>query len=140
MQYLKLEYSSHTEETSTPDPNDAWDRASTSTDHTVHGLRLFKTDQYQALPCPDKFKSGDKLFCLWAIYSTGDSFGHAEGSGLEFISYHKTRELAEKNEEAINEGASEITLDNGEKQTIYRSWDGYFESLDSLTVRKLEIE
>ncbi len=141
MKYLEIKTSSYSEDEDRElDPDDSWDRLSSSTTWSVHGLKLLDEEAYQALPCPDDFKSGDKLFCLWVQYSSGDSFGHDAGAQFEFISYHKTSELAAENESIITSGGNEITLDNGEKQTVYRSWDGYFESLDSANVSELEIE
>ncbi len=140
MKYLELLRTSHSVDTSEADPNDSWDRPNTYTTHRVEGLRLCDKDGYGCLPVDDDIKSGDTLWVLYAIYSTGDSFGHDEGGQFEWLSWHRTEELAQKNLSAIEAGASSLTLDNGKRQDFYRGWDGYFESLDSLEVKPLIVE
>jgi hypothetical protein len=140
--YLDLDANSYTHETTVPDPTDKWDRASTSTSWDVNGLILKEKDAYKALPCADDVKQGDEFYVVYAVYSTGDSFGHDEGASLEFISYHKNPDLAFENKKAMeshSDGQIQIKLDNGETVQRYCPWDGYFECLDYVQVDKFMV-
>ena len=44
---------------------------------------------------PDGIKSGDSLFVLWCVYSSGDSFGHGTGYS-EVLAVYKDVEVAKK--------------------------------------------
>ena len=133
-QYLHLEYSSHTEETSEVDPDDDWSRASTQTYWDIKGISLSSKDGEYALPAGFPVEVGDEVHVLYVVYSTGDSFGHDDGAYLEVLSFHKKSEVAFKNLAAVESymGSSELAIefDNGEILKRQVSWDGYFESLD----------
>ncbi len=140
MGYLELIYSSYSEDTSEVDPEDSWDRPNTATTYDVRGLKLVDQDGYKRLPVDDDVSVGDDLWVVYAVYSTGDTFGHDEGGGFEWLSYHRTEEAAQKAKSDDEQGSDFITLDNGKQQKFYRSWDGYFESLDSLEIKRLTVD
>lgn len=137
--FLELMVDSQTDETSEPDPDDRWDRASTSTNWFVNGVRIREKDSGEhCLKADFDVKAGDIVHCLYAIYSSGDSFGHDAGYSLEVLSFHKDAALAKKNLDAVAGARSshmmEIETDSGGKFERYCPWDGYFESLDSIEV------
>lgn len=134
MKFVTLEAESYTDQIREPDPEDRWDSGESNTSWNVVGLSLENKDSHQALPVDDSIKIGDVLYAVYVIYSTGDSFGHYGGSDIELISVHKNKELAQKNKIAIEEDKP-VVLDNGETLKLYRSWDCYFNSLDSANMK-----
>ena len=136
IKYLKLVYTSRTQTTKEPDSEDGWDRGDTETSYEVRGVTLQEEDSYNAIPV-EHINKGDTIYIVYAVYSTGDTFGTDSGGEIELVSVHKTKELAEKNVRMINSRTKKeancsisIELDNGNIFTRYCPWDGYFESLD----------
>lgn len=138
MKYVELERSSEMHETSRPDPEDEWDRANTRTTWYVEGLSLHDEDAYGRLPVDFEVSNGDELFAVYAVYSTGDSFGHDDCSDLEFIDVFKDFEKAKKCVDDIKattgRHSAAYTKENGQVVQVHIPWDGYFEHLDELTV------
>lgn len=132
--YVELVYSSFGSETRTPASDDDWDRGDTQTTWHVSGAKLVKKTGYKTVPYDGELKQGDTVYCLYAVYSTGDSFGHDEDGSMEFLSVHKTSELAFENKKNLEAGGVEIKHDNGSVEKIYKPWEGYFESLSFITV------
>lgn len=77
---------------------------------------------------------GDIIFVVIANYSGGDSFGWANNKYVDVCSINKDSNIAYYNLKALGSKKPIITLDDGTTHSYYRSWDGYFESLDSLEV------
>lgn len=136
--YIRLVYDCYTTvEDKELDPDDPWARADTYNTVVIDSLRLTKEDEYQAIPLTIR-NIPDEMFALVGIYSTGDSFGCDYEGEVEFISVHRTKKLAEKNKLALMT-SDVIEHDNGKKETIYKPWEGYFNSLGSLEVYKLKV-
>jgi hypothetical protein len=130
-----------------PDPEDRWDRASTYTSWRVEGVELSDSDKYQAMQVDFPVKIGDKVWALYAVYSTGDSFGHDDGRNLELISFHKKESVARSNYETLIKRkpgdvkfSAKIKTDSGKQIDFYVPWDGYFESLDYLELESFKVE
>lgn len=145
--YLDLVTSSYGHNTSEADPDDRWSRASTSTSWTVEGVRLSEKDGHQSLAADFPVQIGDVVHVLYAVYSTGDSFGHDEGAYLEFLSVHKDYEVAKRNLEAVqgrdtakNKYTMVLEFDSGGKVERHCPWDGYFESLDYVRLESLVVQ
>jgi hypothetical protein len=143
--YVKLLVDSFSEMTREADPDDEWDRGDSYTQWNVTGLKLDTKDSRRALPVDEDVEVGQTLYAVYAIYSTGDTFGHDEGACIELVSLHKTEEITLRNVIAIETGYKEsgslmIELDNGEKISRYCPWDGYFESLDSVQIGEFTVE
>ena len=88
-------------------------------------------------------KVGDDVYVLWAIWSTGDSFGFAEGGQSEVIGVFKNEKLANDNKRLLNDathGIVKIVTDDGSKFEYYIPWGGYFENLDEIKVEKRTIK
>ncbi len=130
-------------------------RGTTTTTWHVNGLRLVSEEspKYWGYRETTKVnfepKKGNLYHLLYAVYSTGDSFGHDEGKCFEVIGVYKSRKVAEENEKRLNEGKPSqkgswgstmvlLKLEGTTKQHPYnRPWDGYFERLDRLEVLTL---
>ena len=130
MNYLHLRTRNKSVDTSRPDPTDSWDRADTHTTWYVEGLGLQDTDYSDSVPNYLAAKVGDTLWVLYAVYSTGDSFGRDEDANLEFINVFARREDAITARHSLADGNPPYTLSNGQTITFgWIPWNGYFESL-----------
>lgn len=128
------------------DENDSWSRESTSTHWTVEGLKLAQNDNYGTVAVAFKPVKGEIYHLLYAVYSTGDSFGHDEGRNFEAIGVYKDRKVAEENEKRLTSAPKKganwddqfkaiVLKTEGLGEHKYsRPWVGYFESLDRLEV------
>ena len=134
---LKVVYHSRTYTTREGDPNDQWDRGNTSTDHSVTGLVV--GEDYHGLYLDGEVKPGDTVWLVYAVYSTGDSFGHDQDKCIEFFTVHRDESVAKFNARALAGYEPEkdfsqrekffLSLDNGEQFQTVPPWSGYFESL-----------
>ena len=133
------------QETSTPDPDDRWDRASTSTDHTITGFHAApETDEkYYDLVIPYEPQYDEEYFLLYAVYSTGDSFGHDEGAGIEYIGFYRKNQLdiAQENQRKIegqdldsDKYSLKLNSPAAKEFDQHAPWIGYFESLDIVEI------
>lgn len=87
--------------------------------------------------CPDvvsnlDIKNGDKIYIVYAVWSTGDSFGQSDNSESECFGLFKdvdsAKELAAKLESS-SEMKDFVTSDGQVFNHYSLPWDGYFESL-----------
>lgn len=102
---------------------------------TVSGITLSEEDGGQfSLPCDFNVTVGDMVYVVYAVYSTGDSFGHDSGAYLEVLSFNRDGERAERNKAAAEGGhiSGTLTIEFDAGGMVERGcpWDGYFESLD----------
>lgn len=132
--YVEIEYDCHGHTTRECDHTDSWDRGDTSTTWYVTGVKLVDKVGYKVIAYPGELKPGDTINLLYAVYSTGDSFGSDEDGSIEFISVHKDAELAFKNKTKLKNDHDTIIHDDGTEEKIYVPWNGYFESLSYLSV------
>lgn len=143
MTNIRILECTRTQETSTPDSDDKWDRADTSTSHDIKGFEI--SEKYFDLTIDFTPEYGIVYFLLYGVYSSGDSFGHDAGYGIEFLGLyekHKTADLNLKRVEALTVGtrpAPRVTLltDFGIDYEIYVPWFGYFERLDYLRIEQV---
>lgn len=119
--YIGVNATEHVSETSEPDPNDRWDRASTCTDWTINGIKVSRKEGYQLLPI--EIDAGHPVYVVYAIWSTGDSFGHDENYGCEAMAVLPTREEADKEVARLKE-VKDYSV----------PWNGYFESLTTIDI------
>jgi hypothetical protein len=139
---------SHT--TRHPDTNDRWDRGNTHSNWTVSGLRLTNRE-YGDVTADFEVMAGDVLYMVYAIYSTGDSFGRDENGRIDYITVHKSGEIARANEKALNakttlkgkngdyEWNVNLQTDSGIVFPYHVPWLGYFESLTGVYVEAFEV-
>jgi hypothetical protein len=144
MTYLHLNVSKFTWETRQADPYVRYDRADTVTQWDVHGISLSDKDGEYALPVDFPVQVGDKVYVVYAIYSSGDTFHRDVSSNFEVISFHKNYDIAMKNQEALQElhknAQMQIEYDSGAVVKRYCPWDGYFESLDNVIVEVYTVD
>lgn len=128
--YLHLETSSYAY--CTREPYDEWDRGDSAREWAVHGVHLAPHDGEHALPVDFDVVVGDIVHAVYAVYSTGDTFGHDAGAYLEVLSFNKDAAMAARNcaSAKANQGELTIEFDSGGVVRRQRPWDGYFESLD----------
>jgi len=134
--------------------DDDWSRDSYSTDHNIVGFKCAaeSENRYYDLTVPYYPEDDTTYYVLYAVYTTGDSFGQDPGRGVEFIGFYKSDQLdiANDNMSKIESddfsGKSEsfsIKLRTPDGQNTFTQscgWKGYFESLDYVdiaSVRKM---
>lgn len=88
----------------------------------------------------DPLTDGDKLYAIYVVWSTGDSFGHSTRGNTEILCVNKNQDMADRNLEKIKNAKTMavLELDNGTTMNCYcGSWEGYFESLDYLDIAEV---
>jgi hypothetical protein len=139
MTNIKVEYDAHMYVTRKGDPDDMWDRDSTDGDVYVNGIRVVD-DSYRDVSVPFDVDDDHNYYLLYAVYTTGDSFG-SDGGNTEWIDLFRTRAAADAAKKSIEETtgsfSASYTRDDGTDIKIHIPWDGYFETLDELTVKKV---
>ncbi len=129
-------------ETSVPDPEDRWERAHTSTEHYIYGFRVTGTYFDLAVRFEPEFEVD--YYLLYAVYSTGDTFGHDAGGNIEFLGLYEKYETAQMNLMRVQARTSNddapVTLltDFGIDYEFYIPWFGYFEGLDYVTIETIQ--
>lgn len=127
------------EETSTPDPDDEWDRADTSSTHYIDGFEV--ESKFYDLSVNFEPDYDSTYFLLYAVYSTGDSFGHDHAASIEYLGLfenYETAELNMKRVEAMTDfGSCTLLTDLGMDYDVYIPWFGYFESLNYIRIERI---
>jgi hypothetical protein len=129
MTKLYLYKSSEVEITRVADSDDDWDRDDTYTTWDFDQvsldkpLHIFDTESFETGFDVNK---GDVLHVVVAVWSDGNSFGHDSGRNSEVFGCFKTYEEAEELQNNLEEK-------NGYKPHQL-PWDGYFESLDYISI------
>ncbi len=144
---LEIVDDAYSNDTSEPDTDDSWDRANTHTSHNIVGFRAAPESdgKYYDIEIPYAPLFEERYYLLYAVYSTGDSFGHDEGSSIEYIGFYKPSQLgiAQENERKLNDftrdrnhGKYSVKLKSPEGKIYDQSvpWVGYFESLDHMDI------
>lgn len=138
---LYVKYNSDKYTTREADADDEWDRGNTTSKHVLEYISLAAESAYSTVTYPGEVKVGEKIYLLYAVYSTGDSFGHDEDACIELISVHKNLDVARFNYETIKNNTDkrydvqlELSQDNGQTWKMSPPWNGYFESLSYLKI------
>ena len=102
--------------------DDEWSRADTSTSHSIEGIELCLSNP----DCVGAFLAypGDEVHLVSVVYSTGDSFGHDQGSGLEHIAVFFTKEKADRCRdqiEAYNNLQGQVSSSYADKNTLEKT-------------------
>jgi len=114
-----------------------------SYDFRVTGVSLTSRNRYdeEKLGCLVDVKAGEPVFVLYMTYSTGDSFGRADGKG-EVIWVFKDSALAMKakskweaeNDKRDPEFTIEFEVDGGQTVRQSNPAAGYFENVGTIDV------
>lgn len=101
------------------------------------------------VPCPEGVKVGDTVYLVFAIWSSGDSFGMAHGGSSDAVGAYRTAEEAERVAAILRKGdrsgdyetrtAAEILDGNGRPYRYCKDWMGYFDSLNSIEVHPIKV-
>lgn len=93
----------------------------------------------------ETFKVPDDTTIVWVVYmrySTGDSFGHADGK-IDIIHCTSNEEAAHKLANQIQKNPNEYTIkfvnDFGREISIYNNGAGYFERIEYIEVERYEV-
>lgn len=134
------------------DPSDRWSRDSTRTEWNICGCDVEIPPGYVEFDSIETNYSGN-LYALYAINSSGNSFGRDEQEYFTLIwvfndlqmalnaknkiSDHATwyRELRynKKNKKYKSEYSVDIEIEN-DILTVHAAWNGYFEKLDEIDI------
>ena len=125
--------------------DDEWDRDSTKTIHNIKGFHVVESEgkhyKYYDFVLEEEPQFFQVYFLLYAIYSTGDSFGHDEDAGIEYYGLYTCdqMDIARKNKKALEDADFEVILlnTNNEEYTENIPWDGYFESLTEVLLEPI---
>lgn len=156
------------EPTREPDPDDSWDRGSTVTFRTIHGIRLAPVNSkgeisgYGDLSVKGPLEVGKPYWLVYTEYSTGDSFGHDENSSVTYHELYDSEEKAmaaiaalEAGDRIADDGkwdfsskpkekddywTTHILTNEGERLPVSKSWNGYFESLNGHRAEKFILQ
>lgn len=138
---------------------DKWDRDDTSSDWAVNGIELVpeehgSADLYAKFPV----KINKTYWLVYAIYSTGDSFGRDENGSLEEIEIYEDETMAWDCAREIRKHADmysaiersyrlkmkkpkdfdsytvKVIGGDGKEMEVHTPWNGYFESLSYVEV------
>lgn len=142
MKFLKLNAEAFVEVSREARGDDSWDRGDTKTYWYVNGIELVEDDKYMCVKNYLDAKVGDRIFVVYAVYSTGDSFGNDEDKNLEFINVFSCREDANACAEILSNARETATyvLSNGERVSYgYIPWSGYFERLSYIEVEEFTV-
>jgi len=147
MSLVKVSKNEYEMVTRVKDSNDKWDRDDTHTDHEILGLELVE-DERRFYDINTSFQvDPDKSYLLlYAIYSTGDSFGRDEQGEFEAIDLFEThqKDIVNTNIKRIEDPYKmdrnsfnekyrlSLIHHTGIEYTMYTPWEGYFESLDEV--------
>lgn len=133
---LAVSYSTNSWTTRERNPDDEWDRDNTASEHTMQNICIAGQFNYPTITYPGVVEPGEKVYLVYAVYSTGDSFGHDEDRCVELVSVHKNIDVARENLQKIQASKDDdytsklvLSQDNGQTWTINPPWCGYFESL-----------
>lgn len=123
------------------DESDGWDNGDTAGEVSNVTARITgrePTDYgYDSKVVDLPAEPGDTIFAVVADYESGSTFGRSGGYAAvvdAFTSKEKAYELAE--EASSKTGGYEFSF---EGRDYYRSWKGYFESLNSMDVWELTV-
>jgi hypothetical protein len=123
---VHLEKDSETEVTRYPEGDDAWDRGNTHTRWSFGRVYLHPPRRWmESYETDFDVHPGDVLHLVVAVSSTGDSFGRDSGRCSEVMGVFRTGEEAD---------ACQASLEGLGVEGTWRPWDGYFDSLDYITV------
>ena len=141
-----VNYKKNTIVTREKDPNERWDADDTSSSYEILGLVLSSNDcsfLSERVDIDFEVKAGDQYYLLYAVYSTGSSFGKAEDGCIEFIDLYKTEEKANLAYDKVCKEAKtsviSIPTEGGNTHDLYVPWNGYFESLSYVELKPISL-
>jgi hypothetical protein len=130
-------------QTREPDPEDSWDMGDSAgyvsnviaRDPGTRGVSSYRGSDSIVIELPVKI--GDTIYAVVADYESGSTFGR-DGGHASVLDAFMTIEEAEALIKVAKEPSAGYAFTyNGVE--YYRSWEGYFESLNSLDIWSLTV-
>ena len=79
-------------------PNNKWSRNSTSSDWSVHGIEeVTSKNAYYDIETEFDLEKEVEYYLVYAVYTTGDSFGYDKHGSIEYIGIYKDSRIADEN-------------------------------------------
>lgn len=130
--YLKFDHTSYREQDDSFTYSEfSMDRPDTYTTHSLGDtFRIVYPHDIYDLVVHQKVFPGKEYILLYAVYSTGDSFGHDQGAEIEFIELFTDAKDAKELEMLLRHSEGNSVFFN--RMKYYIPWNGYFDHLDSL--------
>lgn len=143
-----IPYKGFTTVTDEADPEDSWSSDSTHTDWWVESKISFN-EKNNDIAVPFKLQKDKQYYLVYFIYSTGCSFNNESGYAIQFVEIfediNKAKELEKlilenakiyKSNENLGESIYSLKYNDevGNVKTLSCEWNGYFNSLDEVTV------
>ena len=124
--------------------DDEWDRGDTHTSWYFGNAHISEKSYDQYIEVDFDVQQGDTIYLVGVVWSTGDSFGHDDGSCFELFAAYKEKSKADEAAKILESSASmswhnKVKLPDG-YELSYIPWQGYFESLDYVEVFERVIE
>lgn len=147
---IRIEDDTYGERTRSADPDDEWDRDDTHTSHVIRGFHAEPEEgaRFTDLWVPYEPEYGVDYYLLYVVYSTGDSFGHDSGEGIEIIGLYTKDELdvARENRKRIEDHDNakdqdfhvDLLTPSGQTFQQHTPWIGYFESIDYIELEAVK--
>jgi hypothetical protein len=146
----------YTTATREADEDDSWDRGNTDTTHYIKGMEIVTApNQSVDLEVPFKIVPDKSYYLIYALYTTGDTFGSDTGN-IEYIGLYKTYKECQVNETRIyahqrgpdptikvkskakkdkySEYSVELISPSGQPYMVGCPWNGYFNGLESIVI------
>lgn len=136
MTKIYLEYNIDIEVTR--EPSGEWDNGETCSYWYFTGVSLSKDlRRWESYDLDFEVGSGDTIWLVIAIWSTGDSFGYDEASSMDIMGGFKTKEEAEALADDLR-GKTEP--DYSKDYNEWLPWHGYFDSLYAVKVEEFVVK
>ena len=143
---IRIIHDCYTEVTREGDPEDRWDRDSTTQSHYIRGFEVVKENSYGDFKVPFEIDPEKEYYLLAVYYDTGDSFGN-DGNRIDMIDLYDDIELAMESKRRIldenkDENGYSVAILNplGVEYRISASWKGYFESLNDVEIHRVKVK
>ncbi len=132
--------------------NDPWDQDDTSTSWNLVGISTDKEKfgYKERVSVNFDIDPREHYYLLYAVYSTGNSFGNAIGYHFEAIDLYKCPKKArealkiiEDNEDCVisnQKKTLELLTEDGKVHEYTIPWQGYFEGLDYVKVEMVYVQ
>jgi hypothetical protein len=123
------------------EPEEQYGSWYTCYDSGVRGVTVGTATDY-AEEVPFESKAGDTVYVVYVLYSSGDSFGHAEGQ-ITIADVFRDSGEASTLAHLIESGSEQFDyINNGVKLTMhgYQPWHDYFGGLASVHVEAFVVK
>ena len=123
-----------------------------SESYSTNFRKVSRTTSHPDIVSSLNIREGEPCFVLWASYSTGDSFGWADGKGIDIIAIFADLKAAKElsafladvsdkggyRDASLDPESSKLkfTTSDGQNHVLSPAWFGHFERLSSLNIEQ----